>query len=129
MAIGTESYGSDGENEVVELWNGARWIPQPAAVPQGVTWFYGVTCAAFLKCMIVGQTPALPTVPFLGSQTFAERWDGSTWSVAPTSNPQPSGGPADDMLHGISCTDGTCIAVGWTTSLSGESQTLIEQYP
>ncbi len=113
------------------MWNGARWLAQPAATPPagGDLGFDGVACTALVKCMIVGQIPPGGAVGPPPSETFAERWNGTSWSVEPTPNPQPSVGAGADGLSGISCVAGTCIAVGSATSPAGQTQTLIEQNP
>src|SRR5262249_46767035 len=130
VAVGSELYGSDGDLELAELWNGARWLAQPAATQpsaprQGELDLSGVACTSLVKCMIVGQFRPLSTsVP----ETFAERWAGGGWSPPPTPNPQPSGAPPEeDMLPGVSCVQSTCIAVG-SAQTNNQFQPLIEQY-
>ena len=80
-----------------------------------------VSCVSAAFCMAVGssdygldctQTTLLGPV-----ETFAERWDGSSWTVIPT----PAAG-VNPELEAVSCTSATfCVAVGQTgrTLLSG----------
>ena len=134
VAIGQESYGSEGEREIVERWNGARWLAQPAAtVPYDLLLSSGgVGCTALLMCTIVAATdPYVLTGP-PESSTFAERVSGTDWSVEPTPNPQvgpPAAFTLPDSLTAVSCVASTCIAVGSASEASGQAQMLIEQYP
>lgn len=94
-------------NAAVETWNGSAWTSENPSVL--VSWhdsrFSSVSCATATNCMAVGSS-AIP-----GSAdraTLAEQWDGSSWTIEPTPDPQ-----ADDSLDAVSCPAATaCIAVG-----------------
>jgi hypothetical protein len=78
---------------------------QPMQVPSGATYtqLNGVSCTSTTACTAVGFF-----LNATGEQTLAERWDGSSWKIQPTS---PGGG----ALNGVSCTSATsCMAVGTT---------------
>jgi hypothetical protein len=131
VAVGSQSVGGDANSTpLVDRWDGARWLVQPVAAPYGVG-VAGVGCTALLKCTIVGEnTPYVVGPPV--SSTFAEGWNGTSWSVEPTPNPQvgqPSAFGQPDTLTEVSCVASTCIAVGFASNASGQAQTLIEQYP
>jgi hypothetical protein len=65
-------------------------------------------------------------MPQAGSpgRTLAESWNGTSWSVVPSSNPAASG----DVLTGLSCTSATtCTATGYAGS-NGVYTTLVESW-
>jgi hypothetical protein len=99
------------------------WVIQPTAVPvapQGV--FSAVSCSSATACTAVGYA-----VNSTGATvTLAERWNGSTWAVAPT--PSPTGASVS-RLNGVSCSSATaCTAVGYYVSSGGANQSLIESW-
>ncbi len=64
----------------------------------------GVSCTSATACTAVGVSPGRHA-------PLAEAWDGTTWTIQPTPNPNPTG--ADSFLQGVSCTSATaCEAVG-----------------
>ncbi len=129
VAIGSEFAGGDASpNSLVDRWDGARWLEQPAAAPYNVD-VRDVGCSALLSCTIVGAST--PNIVPSAYSTFAEGWDGSSWSVEPTANPQvgPPSASQPDFLAGASCVASTCIAVGWASDAYGLEKTVIEQYP
>jgi hypothetical protein len=59
-----------------------------------------------------------------GSGTLVESWNGRTWSVLESPNPEGSGTP---RLNGVSCVSArSCVAVGSDSTYEGPSQTLVE---
>jgi hypothetical protein len=61
------------------------------------------------------------------SRTLIESWDGTSWTVLPS--PNPDVGVNIDALYGVSCASATaCTAVGDSTTSGGESPTLIESW-
>jgi hypothetical protein len=66
----------------------------------------GVSCASATACTAVGEN-------FEGTteSTFAETWDGSTWTAENT--PSPGSDSTRRVLNAVSCTSATaCTAVG-----------------
>jgi hypothetical protein len=63
------------------------------------------------------------------STTFAERWDGSNWTIVPSPNPPGVGVPYTwAALHSVSCATATsCLAVGAYT-INGSTRTLSERW-
>jgi hypothetical protein len=58
--------------------------------------------------------------------TFAEQWDGTSWSIVPA--PNPAGAALGAYLHGVECqTTTSCFAVGRASKNAG-NYTLIEQH-
>jgi hypothetical protein len=82
----------------------ASWNVQNTPTPAGATdsSLDGVSCASANPCLAVG-TVATDT----GSTGFAERWNGSAWSLQTLPNVPRSG------LNAVSCVSKTfCVAVG-----------------
>ena len=115
-----------------------KWSLQAAAATApntsyGFLSFLGVSCVSTTTCTAVGnQFFGRPELP--DETTWAERWSGLAWSIAPTPAP-----PADTLtsgLNGVSCTSSSaCIAVGFVTSANvgfvttpGQTLTLTERY-
>ena len=105
---------------LAERWNGASWVIQPTPNPAGAffTGLSGVSCASASACTAVGvyTNSAGNSVP------LAERWDGTTWVIEPTTNP-PGAQPREDAtgLSGVSCVSASaCTAVGFYTKSAGE---------
>src|SRR5205823_12553054 len=72
----------------------------------------GVSCASAGFCAAVGSS-------WNGSnqRTLAERWDGSSWSIVTSADPD---GTQDDYLTGVSCVRASfCAAVGYSSDGSG----------
>jgi hypothetical protein len=106
FAVGSYAVGS-AQNALVEHWNGHGWGLLGAATPSnangvGLT---GVSCPALKSCFAVGSFSTSTT-----TNTLAEHWNGSSWSVV--SSPNPAGSTAAS-LRGVSCpSGGSCFAVG-----------------
>jgi hypothetical protein len=79
------------------------WSVQTTANPEsGDAELLGVSCDSASSCTAVG---------WQGSKTFAERWNGTSWSTVSTPNPSPS---VESVLRKVSCTSSTnCMAVGY----------------
>jgi hypothetical protein len=99
-----------------EVWNGHRWsIESTDNLPHASAYLLGVTCTSAHACTAVGQYSPRPNVIL----TLGEAWNGSSWTIEPTPNPQ---GTSNSDLSGVSCTAArSCAAVG-----SAPSGTLAE---
>jgi hypothetical protein len=120
-AVGVTS-GSNGVTaSLIESWNGSRWsvVPSPNPGP-GLTWLWGVSCAASDACNAAGLYFTSTGAP----RTLIESWDGTRWTVVPTPNP----GTINRTLNGISCASTTtCTAAGTYYNQSRAAfRTLIE---
>jgi hypothetical protein len=95
---------------VAERWNGTTWAQQSlAAPPAGSTGtaLLGVSCTSSSHCSAVGYSLSATGV----LTPLAEGWNGTTWAVQATPNPDPTNGAA---VNGISCTSSTaCTSVGY----------------
>jgi hypothetical protein len=92
-------------------WDGSSWsvesMPDPANVFPGSTsaTILGLSCSSSSFCVAVGFFYNGPV-----GQTFAERWDGSSWSFQPTAQ---VAGAFEARLSSVSCTSPSdCVAVG-----------------
>ncbi len=110
--------GSD-YSPLAETWNGTSWAlmwpPPPNPNGSSDTYLESVSCTTG-GCMAVGQY-------WNGSayQSLAEDWNGSSWTLEPTSNP----GSSTELL-GVSCTAANaCEAVG-TYSNGSDYDSLVE---
>ena len=91
---------------LAERWNGTAWSIQPTPTPLGAgdAGLSGVSCPATTACTAAGAFGNPP-----GSNTLAEHWDGTAWSIQPTPNP----GRGDNFLDTVACpAPATCLATG-----------------
>ena len=78
----------------------SNWTIQNTPTPSDA-YLESVSCAGSSACTAVG---------FTNNGTLAERWDGNTWTVQATPNPN---GSSDAQLQAVSCPTATsCVAVG-----------------
>jgi len=116
-------YGLGNPVTLAETWNGSTWTvqltPNPS-VSQGSV-FNSVSCVSASSCTAVGQYQ----FSNLGlSDTLAEVWNGTTWSLRSTPSNINAG---QNILSGVSCVTGpACVAVGQTADLGLVQSTLIE---
>ena len=107
-------------------WNGSSWtsVASPnTAAP--FNYLYGMACASSTFCMAAGSTFTLSTNT---SAPLFERWDGSTWSLAPFADPTAQSALLYPSIYGVACADsGSCMAVG-NAYVGSVAQTLIEQW-
>jgi hypothetical protein len=116
MAVGLWDRGGDtgASGPLAEWWDGNSWsiesMPDPASVFAGASsaGIGGLSCSSNTSCMAVGSfyNGAVPSV----GETYAERWDGSSWSFQPTAQ---VAGAFEAQLTSVSCTSPRdCVAVG-----------------
>ncbi len=104
---------------LVEQWDGGEWKIVPAPHPKGSpsAFLESVFCTSPSACMAVGTAT-------LGKTTgpFAERWDGSKWSIVKT---PPSYGQGAGDLRSVFClAESSCMAVGGTVSTGQTGSTI-----
>jgi hypothetical protein len=107
-AVGDYLNSAGGDVTLAESWNGKAWVSEAPADPSGATRsvLSGVACTVATACTAVGFY-----YDSVGNQfTLAERWNGTSWAIQPTSN--PSGG-SSSVLSAVACVGVTaCTAVG-----------------
>jgi hypothetical protein len=93
---------------LAERWNGTKWALQSTPNPSSAhNYLSGVACTSSSLCTAVGTDTTSTGYSF----TFAERWNGSTWTKQAT--PNPSGSTGSDQLNAVACPLATdCTAVG-----------------
>jgi hypothetical protein len=125
-AVGDYQLTDHGESlPFAEHWDGSTWNVQTMPSPPGALdiRLRAVSCPSATSCTAVGDydSSAYP------APTFAEYWDGSTWTI----QTMPSAEPADHfaLLNGVSCTaPGKCTAAGWYIQAGHGGKQLIEQH-
>jgi hypothetical protein len=110
MAVGEAN-----DKQFSEQWNGAQWTIAPMPSPgAGEAYAFGVSCTAADECTAVGMhfedEPGKCRSEESCWKMFAERWNGTAWSLQTI--PTPSGA-GQTRLYGVSCSSSTaCTAVG-----------------
>lgn len=118
---------------MMEAWDGVSWravaTPHPAAPSDGRAFdrLVSVSCADASFCQAIGSHVLTPPHS-AHSDTLAERWDGSSWTILRTPNGSPTPG-ANDALLAVSCpTRSRCLAMGHYDGPNGFLRTLAEQW-
>ena len=124
-------------NGIIYHWDGSQWSQAlRASSGQSYDQFASVTCAGSSDCWAVGyagpnqiQYNFLPGVApsVAGGAALIEHWDGTDWSVVPTT---AASAPAGQDLTSVTCSDpSNCWAVGATMDASGNpSSSLVEHW-
>jgi hypothetical protein len=121
-----EAVGFQNGSPLAERWDGLTWSTQAAPAPRGSNAFLAsVSCATAGGCEAVGYT-ATPVAT--GNFAFAERWDGTSWTLQ--SVPLPGDVNGASLLLGVSCTRrGGCEGVGrYASATTGLGATLAERW-
>jgi len=102
-----------------EHWDGNTWTVVPGPIPAHTrVWLLGVSGSATNDIYTVGAYRTCNSCN--GAHTWAEHWDGSSWSVVVAQNPTTIAGyPLDDYLDGISVVVGGAFAAGNETVETG----------
>ena len=125
VAAGWAGTDSGGSQSFIVSWDGTSWSITTSANDGAATELDAVSCTSSVSCMAVG-TAFEPAEPSLDTVTVAEYWNGSEWTITPTSDP----GVFRNFLTGVSCTsDRDCVAVGYDWYLqSSPFQSVIESW-
>jgi hypothetical protein len=122
MAVGYYENSSVIDLPLAEELNAGSWsvVNTPTVTGAKLTEFTGISCASTTSCTAVGYYTKAGT-----TATFAEIWNGSSWTGETTPNP-PNAKLA--QLQGVSCaSSSSCIAVGNYTNSANSEVTLAEQ--
>jgi hypothetical protein len=111
-----------GPKPLAEAWNTNAFAQQPTPLPPTATdgALSSVSCSSPSNCLAVGFYDVSDA-----EHALAEAWNGTSWQVADA--PEPAGSTYT-MLNGVSCTAGSCIAVGNYGDSMGNQQPLAEVY-
>jgi hypothetical protein len=104
-AMGFRATSSTTEQNVSLHWNGTSWTQIPAAHLRfgGVG---AVTALSPANVWAVGTGPGAPTGGFAAHPTaVVEHWDGTSWSVVPSPNPNPQGNNGLGTVAAVSASD------------------------
>jgi hypothetical protein len=125
-AVGSYSNSPGIDRPLAEARTGSGWVIQAAPLPAGAGSFVGlggVSCSAATACTALGS---LASQGFGPVAAFAERWDGSNWTVQPIASPATA---ARVSLFRVSCPSSTeCVAVGDYTDSASRQFTLAEAW-
>jgi hypothetical protein len=120
IAVGTYENSSGTMVPLVETWNGAEWVIGSISAPTGATYasLSGLSCTSSTACTAVG-TYIVSTL-----KSWAERWNGTTWSMQPA----PTMGESSHLTS-VSCTSASaCNAIGIFDNSLGEELNLSENW-
>jgi hypothetical protein len=124
MAVGFDLNSGTWES-FSERWNGTEWSLQSMPKPSGASTAIatGGSCTSATACTAAGYYYSSSTGAYL---PFAERWNGSEWSVQSVPNPS---GAKNSYLRWVSCATSTsCAATGEYVNSSGTTVTLAERW-
>jgi len=110
-AVGSSGGSASGSpsHNVALHWNGRRWSAVPAPDRLAGNGLFSVRCTRSSDCWAVGDTGGFLHPCCFSEFDVALRWNGRTWTPAPTPKP----GKGIRALLGVSCTSSTnCWAVG-----------------
>ena len=109
---------------LIERWDGTSWaiINSPNTSATQGNQLFGVTCMPASNCWAIGYYVAGSSY-----QTLIERWDGTSWNIAPSPNTVITRG---NYLVSVACMSASdCWAVGsYSTGIPSIAQTLIERW-
>jgi hypothetical protein len=108
---------------LAERWNGKEWAIQETLNPPESTntSLEGVSCVSAEVCTAVGDY-----IKSSHTFSFAESWNGKTWSLEETKTPT---GALGTDLEGVSCTSSeACTASGSYTNSAETQLTLAERW-
>jgi serine protease len=120
MAVGNEDVTHDA---LTAQWKNGEWIVEQLPIPKGATYpgLDDVWCASATDCVAIGSD-----LVGTASALLAEYWNGTTWSMKPTT--LPSGAKFPD-LGALSCSSASsCEAVGSYASSTGVALPLAEHW-
>jgi hypothetical protein len=126
-AVGEYSPPVSNPSTLTEHWNGTAWsvVSSPNTTVNTVTsnngnHLNGVACTSGSACWAVGYAYA----GLAAVQTLIERWDGASWTIAPS----PNASAVKSLLEGVTCvSESDCWAVGSSYN-DFFHQTLIEHW-
>jgi hypothetical protein len=125
-AAGWAGVSSQGTAEALaERWNGKTWSIQatPGVPGGGNSQFGGLSCTSAQVCTAVGN---YETSNDAVTKTLAERWNGKTWSVQVTPDPEAT---KVSEFDGVSCPAASgCVAAGYYDGSGGGQVPLAESW-
>jgi hypothetical protein len=122
IAVGAGPGGQGGER-LIERWDGKDWSIQHSPIPPDPysTWLSTVSCYSATACTAIGGS-------FNGQSRvgeYAERWNGSSWSLRTLSTPYGDGNPITAV---VCASPRSCVAVGYAFTDSIQSTAFAERW-
>lgn len=121
FAVGYSEHSSVSYSTLVEKWNGKYWslVKSPNRSGVSSSFLNSIACSGSSSCNAVGYSTSAA-----GEVAFAERWNGSAWSVESTRSPGTGG-----QLTGVECRSAaSCTAVGTDVNHAGVNVSLAEHW-
>jgi hypothetical protein len=120
-AVGWYYASPQGDQTLVETWDGTTWSVVPSPNEEGNNYLLGVSCVSPTECMAVGKFDRTTGIgPYL-DQDLVESWNGSSWTIV---NAPTEGSDVNEDLYGVSCVSATdCVAVGYYVATAGNVST------
>ena len=109
---------------LIERWDGTAWtiVNSPNSSATELNGLAGITCTSGSDCWAVG----FHYHGYYFSQNLTERWDGSSWTIAPSPDRPPT--EAFNTLTGVTCLSGSeCWSVGHYSG-DGLTEQTVTQY-
>lgn len=101
--------GAAADLTLIEHWDGASWVIVNSANVSSVDYnlLEAVTCTSSTDCWAAGYYQVIAQSD--DYRTLIEHWDGSSWSIVPSPNPDPG----ENLLHAVTCVSASqCWAAG-----------------
>ncbi len=110
---------------MAETWNGQQWTWQSFPTPAGSSGWQltGVSCTSPRFCEAVGGYSDVDTGL---NDTFAARWNGTSWSLQSTVNPDPNDFDSE-QFNTVSCSSPK-FCVAWAGYGANSAVALAEQW-
>lgn len=102
--------GPDGDRSLVVHWTGAGWERMGSRDRQGSTDLYGIAARGPSDVWAVGSSSA---DGFLTTRTVIEHWNGSSWKLVRSPNPDQF---QNELTHVAAGRDGSLFATGHTST-------------
>jgi len=112
-------YGYYATYTVAYLWNGSSWVQTGTVTPTFADTFQGVSARASNDVWAVGTSSRM---------TLTEHWEGSSWKVEPSPNPNTASNAYNDLDAVVAITSTDVWAVGYYFDAAGNQLTLTEHY-
>lgn len=115
-AVGKQTVSGGTSSPYAQYWNGSSWANQTTATPAGATAaeLQADHCLSKTSCVAAGSYTTKS-----GTFSLVESWNGTSWSIQTSPNPE---GSTETRLKGLSCKEITaCIAVGYSGTGSTSS--------
>ncbi len=124
--VGNSASSLTSRQTLIQHWNGSTWsiVPSPNATGRTINWLIGVQAVASNNVWAVGYAGNDPDGAASTNRTLIMRWNGATWNVVSSPNPQPNnpdlgGYPVANELFDLAVVSATDIwAVGHSYTFS-----------